>query len=54
MNTQYTITLTYANGSTFLTGGFNSEAEAQAWITNEQSQPYWAPTTTAIIASSQL
>jgi hypothetical protein len=38
------VVLTYSNGMTFLTG-FNSMADAQAWVANEQQQPYWQSST---------
>lgn len=42
----FTLILIYENGSRFIVGGFDSEEKALAWITEEQSRPYWQQSTT--------
>jgi hypothetical protein len=48
----FTLTLTYANGSTFIVGGFSTQAAAEAWVTTEQAKPYWISTTTSSIVQT--
>lgn len=49
--TQYIVTLTYADSSTFIVGAFPSNAAAQAWIDAEKAKPYWISTTVANITT---
>jgi len=48
----FTVTLTYANGSTFIVGGFGTQAQAQTWITAEQAKSYWISSTTSSIVQT--
>jgi hypothetical protein len=52
--TQYIVTLTYADSSTFIVGAFPSNAAAQAWIDAEKARPYWISSTTATIKTVSL
>ena len=42
---QVTVTLTYADGSTFNAGGFPTQDAATAWVASAQKQPNWVSTT---------
>jgi hypothetical protein len=46
------VTLIYANGSQWIAGGFDTLDAANAWIANEQAQPYWDPATEAQITDN--
>ena len=43
----FEVTLVYADGSSWFAGGFSSQDAANAWVTTEQSRPYWVSTTQA-------
>lgn len=43
----FTVTLVYADTSTWLAGGFETEDEANSWIAIERTRPYWVESTTA-------
>ena len=46
----FELIITRADGSTYWTAYFNSLTEAQAWLGDEQTRPYWdASYTTQLI-----
>ena len=48
----YEITLTYENGSTWFAGGFSTIEQANKWIDEEKTRPYWKQTTTINIVET--
>ena len=40
------LTLIYSDETTWLVGGFNTLGEAEAWLAEEMTRPYWDPATT--------
>lgn len=49
MKTPVTVTLIYADATTWFAGQFNSREEAQAWVDAETTHPYWKQTTQVLI-----
>jgi hypothetical protein len=45
----FTLTLNYADGTSWFAGGFESMDALNAWLSAEQSRPYWKPDTTTTI-----
>lgn len=43
--TLYKVTLIYANGTTWYVGDFTSQQDADKWINEEKTRPYWDETT---------
>lgn len=43
---QVVLTLIYQDNTRFIVGGFESEAKALEWISNEQNSPNWVESTT--------
>lgn len=41
----YQVTLVYEDGSTWFAGCFNSLDDANAWVAEEKTRPYWKSST---------
>lgn len=47
-----TITLTYADSSTWFAGQFKDETTANSWLDNEKTKAYWDNATTASVITT--